>query len=445
MKKWLLIISMGVIIASLTACGSGDSGKADKSTTKEGKTLLTLSLPESNPFYQTLEKKFEEKYPDIDLQINAFKNMGEVWAPEEHEEYRTRTNTAMLSGKDMDILYMDSLPIKEYVDKGFLFNMNDSMEQDQTVNKDDLQMDIVNGLKLNDGMYTIPVGYSFSVLVGNGDMLGNANVTFDDTKWDWKEFEKVSREVIQKAKKSGTDEIYALASYPPDYLFQELLLENYIAFVDTTAKKAKFDSPEFVDLLQQVKKMSDDKVITSEEAKPGNLLFSSQLIRSPLDFIEGPFLTFDNPKIMLSPRVGDTASKGARVFVSDRFAINAKSPVKDEAWKFIAFLLSEEVQLLQEREGFSMLKSVNEKLINDIQDKVKSGDYTLANGQRGEDTDEQFTVFKQTVQSADQYLELDGQVFNIAGEESLAFFSGQKSAEEVAELIQNRVTTYLNE
>lgn len=59
MKKWLSIISMGVIIASLTACGSGESGKADQSTTKEGKTVLTLSLLESSPFYKTLEKSLK--------------------------------------------------------------------------------------------------------------------------------------------------------------------------------------------------------------------------------------------------------------------------------------------------------------------------------------------------------------------------------------------------
>lgn len=417
MKKWVLLISMGAFIASLTACGSAEGGNADKPATKEGKTVLNLSLRESNPFYQTLEKKFEEKHPDIDLQIHAYKSIGEQWGPGEFEKYLTTTNTAMLSGKGMDILQVDGLPLKEYVSKGFLFNMNDVMERDQTLDKDDLQMNIVDGLKLKGGLYTIPLGYSLRVLVGNGDMLGNANVTFDDKTWDWKEFEKVSKEVIRKAKESGADEMYALASYPPEYLFQEMLYENYAAFVEPSAKKASFDSPEFVDLLQQAMKMNDEKIITSEEAKPGNQLFSSTPIMSPLHFIEGPYTLFDHPKLMLLPRAGEAAGqKGARVFTSSGFAIHAKSPAQDEAWKFISFLLSEEAQLLQEREGFSMLKSVNEKLINDLQDKVGSGDYTLPNGQRAKVSDEQFTEFKQIVQSADQYVDLDSKVISIASE-----------------------------
>ena len=39
----------------------------------------------------------------------------------------------------------------------------------------------------------------------------------------------------------------------------------------------------------------------------------------------------------------------------------------------------------------------------------------------------------------------DEEVSKIVQEETGAFFSGQKSAEQVAEVIQNRVTTYLNE
>ncbi|WP_091021000.1 MULTISPECIES: ABC transporter substrate-binding protein [Paenibacillus] len=443
MKKWLLLLSMGAIITSLTACSSGGSSTADKVTSKDGKTVLTLSVTESIPFYQTVEKKFEEKYPDIDLQINAYKT-GEQWGSGEYEKYRNSMNTAMLSGKSMDIIEVDDLPLKEYVSKGFLLDMNDLLNKDQTLDKDDLQMNILDGLKVNDGMYTVPLGYRLRAFVGDGEMLSNANVKFDDKTWNWKEFEKVSKEVIQK--KSGTDKLYALASYPPELLFQEMLVENYAAFVDPSAKKATFDSPEFVNLFEQVKQMYEEKIVTSEEAKPGNQMFNSTSITSPIDFIEGPYMLFDQPKLLQSPQAGETGDrKGSRVSTIKQFAIHAKSPVKDEAWNFISFLLSEEVQMLQDREGFSMLKSVNENKIDNLREKVKNGEYKLPNGEMAKVSDEQFAVFKQVVQTADQYVDLDVKVLSIAGEESVAFFSGQKTAEEVAKLIQNRVTTYLNE
>lgn len=43
------------------------------------------------------------------------------------------------------------------------------------------------------------------------------------------------------------------------------------------------------------------------------------------------------------------------------------------------------------------------------------------------------------------YINSNNKIQSIISEEVKAFFSGQKSAEDVAKLIQNRVMTYLNE
>ncbi|MFU1794521.1 hypothetical protein ACM1RC_11705 [Paenibacillus azoreducens] len=92
MKKWLLMLLMGAIMTTATACGSGsDAGSngkeqaKEKQTNKEGKTVVTLSIQEPGPFYEALKKKFEEKYPDIDLQIQSYKNAGEKWDPGDYE------------------------------------------------------------------------------------------------------------------------------------------------------------------------------------------------------------------------------------------------------------------------------------------------------------------------------------------------------------------------
>lgn len=134
-----------------------------------------------------------------------------------------------------------------------------------------------------------------------------------------------------------------------------------------------------------------------------------------------------------------------RIIPSSSLAIQANTPVKEEAYKFMTFLLSEEAQSLQDREGFSLLQSVNDKNLNEIQEKMKSGAYKLPTGKAAKVSDEEFTKFKEIIHTVDQYAELNTKVLSIIGEESLSFFSGQKSAEAVAKLIQNRVTIVLNE
>src|SRR5690606_39212866 len=131
----------------------------------------------------------------------------------------------------------------------------------------------------------------------------------------------------------------------------------YAEFVDTAAKKAMFDTPLFVDAMQQIKDMYDNQVMTSEAADLGKQMFYSTVLRSPADFINDLHLYFSNPKLLQKPE----QNGGTRIVLSSQFAIQAKSPVKEEAWKFISFMLSEEGQSIQERQGFSLLKSVNKK------------------------------------------------------------------------------------
>lgn len=425
MKKWLWMICIGILITTTTACGSGGSKDLES---KEGKTVVTLSVQQPSSFFQAAEKKFEEKYPDIDLQIQT---------TDDYEKYQKTTNTALLSGKGPDIFEVSGLPIDDYVNKKLLLNMDDSIEQDKTLNKNDLQMNILELLKLNGGMYAMPFGFSLRAFVGDGDILGNTNI--DDKNWTWKEFEEISKKLGEK----GTERRYALANDPPDFLLTDIILDRYTEFVDHSAKKAKFDSPLFVGVLQQIKKMYDDKVMTSEPADIGKQLFYSTVLRSPADLINDPHQFFSNPKLLQKPE----QKGGPRIIPSSQFAIQANSPVKEEAWKFIAFLLSEDVQSLQDRDGFSLLKSVNEKQLNDIQTQVKSGKYKLrgSGSLKVSVSDEEFTQFRQFINTADNYTDLDGKVISIMGSEAISFFSGQKSAEEVAKLIQNRVKIYLNE
>ncbi|QGQ99123.1 extracellular solute-binding protein [Paenibacillus psychroresistens] len=436
MKKWLGMILIGTLLTAMTACG-GSGGSAEPASTekvviKEGKKVVTLAiqklhaLDKSSAFYQTAEKKFEEKYPDIDLQIQI---------TEDYEKYQKTTNAALLSGKGPDIFEISSLPIDDYVSKKLILNMNESIEQDKTLNKSDLQMNILDVMKQNGGLYVMPLGFSLRGFVGDGDILKNANV--DDKNWNWKEFAEISK----KLGDSGTERRYALANDPPELLLQEMIVDNYAEFVDHTTKKAKFDSPLFLEAMQQIKKMYDDHVMTSEPADVGKQMFYSIRLQSPADFINASHMYFSNPKLLQKPE----QKGGARIIPVSQLAINTNSPVKVAAWEFIAYLLSADGQSLQDREGFSLLKSVNEKQLNDIQEKVKSGTFKLSNGKVPKVSDEEFMQFKQLISTADNYSDVNGSLISIIGDEPRAFFSEQKSAEEVAKLIQNKVTTILNE
>lgn len=437
-KRMGMTIGLAIMMMiALTACGAGTESAGGKTTSEGGKAALILSVQEATPFYEALERKFEAKYPDIDLTVQAYKQAGEQWKPGEMEEYKKSINTALLSGQGPDVIEMNSLPIGDYVAKGQLQDMDSLLSGDPSLKKENLQANILEATKVSGGLYAIPGGYSLRAFIADGQVLKDAGIA--EKTWTWQDFAEKAK-MLTKEK----DNLVAMAEYPPDMLMQEMTVDNYETYVDTTAKQAKFDSPEFVALLHQVKQMYDDGVMTAESAGPGKQLFYSAVLFEPADVINVPHRYFEHPMLMQKPH--QPAQSGTmRIVPSSQFGIRANTAVPDEAWKLISFLLSEEVQKLPEHSGFSLLKSVNEAKLDEIQKQVADGSYKLPDGTTVQAEDEEFVRFGQMLDTVDQYSQLDGKVIAIVGEESLAYFSGQKSAEEAAKLIQNRVTTFLNE
>ncbi|WP_010502394.1 ABC transporter substrate-binding protein [Paenibacillus elgii] len=443
MKKRLGLGFACVILATTTACGNGNETTASKEqpNSKEGKKVVTLSLKEPDPYYEAAAKKFKEKYPDIDVQIKSFKQPSEKHV--DNEKYIKTMNTALLSGKGADIIDTSGLPTDKYVNQKLLLNMSDMLDLDKTVNKSNLQMNVLDSMKLNGGLYTMPASFFLMALVGDGDVLEKANIKVDDKSWNWKQFEEIGRKLVQQTA-SGKDRRNFLESNPPHYILQERVTDSYGQLIDRATRKAKFDSPAFTDMLRQVKKLYDDKIMIAQATDKENPLFHTERIFSPADFIKGPYAKFSNPKLLQKPHP-EGKTGGIRIVTTSELAIQAKSEVKEEAWKFMAFLLSEEVQSSPYEDRFSLLKSVNEKKLDELQKQTKGGAYKLEDGKTAKVSEEDFARFKQFLHTANRYADEDGKVYNIIYEEAVAFFSGQKSAEEVAKLIQNRTTTYLNE
>ncbi|MBD2862836.1 ABC transporter substrate-binding protein [Paenibacillus oceani] len=431
--KRLGILAMGMAVVT-AACS--DSG-SEAGTNDQAKTVVTFSVLELSPFYETAEKRFEKKHPDIDLQIQAVKKLGETWKDGAYEKYTKTTNTELLAGKGADILELTGLPLPAYASKQLVANMDELLKQDTSLNSADLQAKL-EVFKTDGGLYAMPLGYFMSGFVGDGNLLAGESI--DDSQWTWTEFAEVAKGLVRKESKGR---IYALANSRPEVMLQEIVDDSFADFVDVSGKKAAFDSPGFVAVMQMVKTMYDDGIATAKQAETGRQLFSSAVMLSPAALIDESHSYFENPKLMRKPQAG---AAGTRLLPSTELAIRANSPVKDEAWKFVSFLLSEEAQSLEEREGygFSLLESVNEKKLSDIEKQV-AGTYKLPSGATAKVSAEQFAQYRQFMRSPGYYTGRDGKVVIMVGKESAAFFSGQKSAKEVAKLIQNRVTTYLNE
>ena len=151
--------------------------------------------------------------------------------------------------------------------------------------------------------------------------------------------------------------------------------------------------------------------------------------------------------------------------MGESFAMSSSCKDKDAAWQFLRTFLTEEYQL----KGSYLptnIKAFDKQLEEAMEVKYEqdaNGNYILdENGERkpislgmvtdGMNTYEIYATtprqaeqLREVINSSTKMMDYDQSIIDIVKEEAAAYFAGQKSAEDVAKLIQSKANIYINE
>lgn len=418
----------------------------------EGKKTIVFSTFWQDTRFENAIKKYEALHPNIAIKLEEGTYKNETLETD-IDRYLTATNAAMLAGKGPDILAMDLLPTDNYVKHKLLADLGPFMEQDSHFHKDAYFTNILDNVRIGEGLYGMPLTFFLMGFAGDVDAIAHTGAMFDDLKWSWTDFENTAGELVAKGPLKS-----ALTYESPEYLLGEMVSDNHDLFIDVAEHKAHFDSASFAGLMKQVKALFDDGVV-SKMGRGVNSYFQSIQINSPKDYLEtmqgyslGLKLANKNlgehVKLYAKPHAQDTAAGG--YFKTYRtVAINANSKVQPEAWDFIAFMMSEEIQAPLTTTGFPINKAAYAKQIQAVKDLG-----SIKGFPEGPLQGSSFKVDEAMLDGLSGYV--NGAVHSVGDNkadklrqmvvaDSKAFFAGQKSAEDVAGLIQNKATTLLNE
>jgi multiple sugar transport system substrate-binding protein len=126
-------------------------------------------------------------------------------------------------------------------------------------------------------------------------------------------------------------------------------------------------------------------------------------------------------------------------------AISKESSDQEAAWDLIRFLISEETQ--SSRSIYSWVpihRAALEKRNEELFEHSEKG-YDDSDNYRVRMTQEDIDLYMEMTDSISGLMGKDRRIIAIVQEEAAAYFAGAKSAEEVAAIVQDRVTTYVNE
>lgn len=386
------------------------------------------------------------------------------WSDTSYEDAITQMNNEMIAGKAPDIMDISNLDVQNLVAKGLIEDLTPYLEKSSTLSKDMFFDQVLDACTVNQVLTCIPSSLTLETLMAKATDVGGKN--------GW-----TIADIMAYAKAHPNGELLAYADKP--YVLSRMLNMNKSQYIDQEKAECYFDTQDFKDLLQFANTFPDvyDYENADNRLEPFRLADGSLLLLNAYiyDFssVQSNIAYFGGEPVTCIGYPNNSGKNGCIMNFSDRYAIMAKATQKEGCWEFLEFLLNREVLNNWMFSGFSTRKDIFEKQkekameVQYVLDENgepyldEEGNPVLMNGGGWSMMDDygnewQFEnkplseteagLVEQLIRGAicaDQGF--DSELLNIIQEEAGSFFSGNKSVDEAAGIIQNRISLYLKE
>lgn len=367
----------------------------------------------------------------------------------------TQLNNDILAGKMPDMLALNStsdIPVDSYISKGLFADLSEMIKNDSELNYDDYLSNVFEAYMHDGKLYTLVPKFTVNTVMGKTSIVG------DKEGWTMEDLKALMEKYPDAS-------VFGDTTTRGELLWM-LMMYSGSQFVDRETGKCSFDSQEFVDLLEFTKQfpeefdydsLPDDYWQNSQKAyRDGKILLMSTNISDMESYISNRGL-FGEPVTLIGFPAKE--GNGAVINANSVYLISAKSKNQDAAWQFLRYYLTDEYQ----KDGNDSWSLPIKK--DALKEKINKGTerpyWTDADGNKeyydytawfGDEevvldplTQEEADHLYDYISSVTQVYYSDDSLSNIITEESAAFFAGQKSAQDVADIIQSRAQIYINE
>ena len=373
--------------------------------------LAGVNIP---PVYKEAIQNFNDSHDDINIICDDYSK----YSDSSVSGY-SKLDENIASGKIPDIIITDSsFDIKKYSSKNLFADLNGYIQKDDEISVEDYVDSAFTYSEYDSSLIQIiPFISSLEILRIKSDYSLPDNWTLDDFI------------------KYANDNSLNIPVYDPE-TWNMILLNSYIHDnIDYQKDKCNFKTETFYQILDFIKDNSTENRTDIEET-PKSMYVSdfselfNNLLYNEAEYVNAGIPSSDNiPFIALS---------------YNGIGISEASDKKDEAWTFIKELLNDNGQRnsMQQENIFPLNK---EQLKNSMKKMITSNNN---NGDQFLNSKENKQKFQELLDMFDKniiYDKSNSKIYLIAQEEMQKFFSGEGTAKETAERIQDKVTLYLSE
>lgn len=364
----------------------------------------------------------------------------------------TKLNTDIVGGNVPDIILASSeMPMESYVAKDLFMDLDKLIESDSDFVSDDYLQNIFDSFRRDGKLYSIVPGFSiYTVAAATSDLNGKTSWTMNDMKQ------------IADSLNIAYKDMFG-PGYSRDDIMNMAIFLNASSYIDWDKHECYFDTDEFKEFLSFMKEFPEeiDYSIYSNDYsdywRKDKALAYLTYMGSFYEYKYALRGTFGEDVTMVGfPTSG---ASGSIIIPSNEMCISASTDKADGCWEFLKSFLTDECQEgIAEYGYFPVKKSTFEKMADDA---MKPSTWTNEDGTvetytestsiGGKEveltplTQEERDYAVSFVESITEHLSYNEEILNIISEEAAAYFSDQKTVDDVASIIQNRVNIYVNE
>ena len=418
------------------------------------KTILTLATMYLDWNMRRMIVKFNRNNPNYRIEISDY---SEYNTEDDYEAGLTKLNTEIMAGNVPDILNLNGLSAGKLAARGILADLMPYLNNDEEL-KDQMFDNVLKALMSDGKLYRTASSFNIETVMGASSIVG------DKPGWTLEEFNAALKQMPAGCEpfSQGTTR---------DTILSFCLSMEMNQLVDWATGVCSFDTPVFTDILRFANQFPKDMDWENMEWEDDTARISSgrQMLMtmwlSDFESIQMYEAIFGGEATF----IGFPTSEGTgnmMNFDDSGYAICAKSRNKDAAWQFLRTMMTADYQE-QYSYGLPTNRVAFEKKLKDAMTpeymRDPSGNFILdENGEKIEVSkgswgwgDLTVEIKALTQAQADKIMELvntttkvqnyDEELMQMITNESEAFFSGQKSAEDVGRLLQSKMTIYINE
>ena len=385
------------------------------------------------------------------------------WSEKSYTDAIANLTNDISAGNGPDILDLSGLDIANLANKGVLEDLMPYLEKSTVLNKNDFFEKILKAATFNGKLAYVTSGFILETLAAKTSIVGD--------RMGW-----TIEEMLAVGKQYPNAELLEYADR--NTIMQMMMMLNKEAYYDLANRSCSFDSKEFKDLLAFAKTFPEEYDYQNQRLTPFKLKDNSLILMNvgiySFEEIQSAIAYFDGEPCTFIGYPSDNGGNGCILMPREQYGISTKSEHKDAAWAFIENIIAENVNESWRTYGFSSLKSKYEEQKKEALDvkymydengeivKDEKGNPIYENGgggytMVGDDGETWDYVYKPvTAEEADLVEKLlngasvidasmDRELNAIIDEEAQSYFTGSKSVDEVASIIQSRVDLYLKE